>query len=101
MHETSSHVPTAAELASLPPMPDVPTTAWLLGISRTSAYQLAAADALPVPVIRIGRSLRIPTAPLLALLGHAPATDGPREADRAAAGESSLPGLGTEQPDGA
>ena len=48
---------------------DVATAARLLGIGRTTAYQLASQDALPVPVVRIGRTLRVPTVPLLTLLG--------------------------------
>ena len=72
---------TLADIPNLPPALDIPTVAALLGISRTSAYQLAAADHLPVPVIRVGRSLRVPTTPLLAVLGLAekaapPAPDG-------------------------
>jgi hypothetical protein len=47
----------------------VEQAARLEGIGRTLAYRLAAADQLPVPVLRIGRSLRIPVVPLLALLG--------------------------------
>lgn len=43
--------------------------AQLLGIGRTSAYQMAAAGTFPVPVLRLGRSIRIPTVPLLELLG--------------------------------
>ena len=47
----------------------VEEAAELLGIGRTLAYRLATRDELPTPVVRIGRTLRIPTAPLLALLG--------------------------------
>jgi excisionase family DNA binding protein len=50
----------------------VEEAAGLLGIGRTLAYRLARRGELPVPVIRIGRVLRIPTAPLRALLGLAP-----------------------------
>ena len=50
----------------------VEEVARLLGIGRTLAYRLAAAGELPVPVIRIGRKLRIPAAPLHALLGLGP-----------------------------
>jgi excisionase family DNA binding protein len=50
----------------------VEEAARLLGIGRTLAYRLAAADELPVPVVRIGRKLRIPAAPLRALLGLRP-----------------------------
>lgn len=47
----------------------VEDAAELLGIGRTLAYRLATRDELPTPVVRIGRTLRIPAAPLLALLG--------------------------------
>ena len=49
----------------------VPAAAELLGISRNSAYQHAARDGhlAGVPVIRVGRRLLIPTAPLLDALG--------------------------------
>lgn len=36
----------------------------LLGISRSHAYRLARQDALPVPVIRLGRSSRVVAAVL-------------------------------------
>jgi len=44
-------------------------TARYLGIGRTTADALIAAGELPVPVLRVGRSYRVPTAPLLELLG--------------------------------
>jgi hypothetical protein len=69
---TSANRLTVADLSNLPPVIDVPTAGRLLGISRTGAYQLAAEDGLPVPVIRVGHSLKVPTAPLLALLGITP-----------------------------
>ena len=50
----------------------VEEAARLLGIGRTLAYRLARRGELPVQVIRIVRVLRIPTAPLRALLGLAP-----------------------------
>ncbi|MBR7829712.1 helix-turn-helix domain-containing protein [Actinospica sp. MGRD01-02] len=50
----------------------VEEAAHMLGIGRTLAYRLAAAGELPVPVVRIGRKLRIPAAPLRALLGLEP-----------------------------
>src|SRR6266702_7056936 len=39
-------------------------TARYLGIARTTADALIAAGELPVPVLRVGRSYRVPTAPL-------------------------------------
>ena len=64
--------PTLADAANLPPMIDLVTAARYLGIGRTTVYALAAKDALPVPVLRIGTALRVPTAPLLKLLGITP-----------------------------
>jgi excisionase family DNA binding protein len=52
----------------LPPCIDVPTAAVLLGISRTSAYRLVRDGVFPVPVLHLGRAVRIPTAPLLELV---------------------------------
>jgi len=45
------------------------TAARLLGIGRTSAYELVRTGQWPTPVIRVGRLIRVPTAPLLAALG--------------------------------
>ncbi len=67
-----SDPPGVADALDLPPMIDVVTAARYLGIGRTTAYTLAAKDALPVPVVRIGTALRIPTAPLLKILGITP-----------------------------
>ena len=41
-----------------------------LGISRTLAYELAAADALPVPAFRLGRRLVVSRVALERLLGQ-------------------------------
>ncbi len=59
----------AEQLRALPAVLDVPTAADVLGISRTAAYELVRADAWPTPVFHLGRLIRVPTAPLLALLG--------------------------------
>lgn len=40
-----------------------------LGYGRTAGYELIAQGHFPVPVIRLGHKIRIPTAPLRALLG--------------------------------
>ncbi len=57
------------DLRALPPVLDVPTAGRLLGLGRSAAYDLVLAGMWPTPVLRLGRRLRIPTAPLLALLG--------------------------------
>lgn len=56
------------DLSTLPPVLDVPTAALLMGISRTSAYELVRAGTWPTPVVRLGKLIRIPTAPLVALI---------------------------------
>jgi predicted DNA-binding transcriptional regulator AlpA len=53
----------------LPPVLDLPTAARLLGVGRTAAYQLVRENQWPTPVIRVGKLIRVPTAPLLELLG--------------------------------
>ena len=63
--------PPAAErdpLASLPPVIDLMRAAQLLGLGRTTAYKLVRRGEWPTPIIRIGRQIRIPTAPLRELL---------------------------------
>jgi excisionase family DNA binding protein len=55
--------------AALGPVVDLPTAARLLGIGRTISYALVRDGSFPVPVLRVGRLIRIPTAPLLELLG--------------------------------
>ena len=44
----------------------------LLGIGRSTAYQLAAEDQLPVPVIRVGRRVVVPRRAVEALLSYGP-----------------------------
>lgn len=57
------------DVQRLPVVVDLPTAARLLGIGRTSAYELVRTGQWPTPVIRVGRLIRVPTAPLLAALG--------------------------------
>ena len=58
-------------LDDLPPSLDLMSAAALLGIGRTCAYALVRRGAWPTPVIRVGRCIRIPTAPLVELLRSA------------------------------
>lgn len=67
--QTPARGMTLAEVAALPTVLDLPTAARLLDIGRTAAYQMVGAGTLPVPVLRLGTLIRIPTAPLLQLLG--------------------------------
>ena len=61
--------PANIDVRRLPVVVDLPTAARLLGIGRTSAYDLVRTGRWPTPVIRVGRLIRVPTAPLLATLG--------------------------------
>ncbi len=61
--------PTGIDVRDLPLVVDLPTAARLLGIGRSSAYELVRTGQWPTPVIRAGRLIRVPTAPLLAALG--------------------------------
>ena len=70
------------ELTALPAVVDVPTAAEALGLSRTSAYELIRTGGWPTPVFRLGRLIRIPTAPLLDLLGIAGSTEPPAQVAR-------------------
>ena len=53
---------------------DLPDAAARLGISRATAYRLAAAGRFPTPVIQAGRRKVVPSAALDALLSGAAAT---------------------------
>jgi len=56
------------ELLALPAVVDLTTAAAVLGIGRTCAYELVRTGAWPTRVLRVGRLIRIPTAPLLELV---------------------------------
>jgi predicted DNA-binding transcriptional regulator AlpA len=60
---------TEQDVLALPTVVDVPTAAAVLGIGRTAAYELIRTDQRPTNVLRMGKLIRIPTAPLLALVG--------------------------------
>ena len=62
---------TREELLSLPAVIDVPTAAQVLGIGRAAAYELVRTGRWPTPVLRLGRLIKIPTAPLLQIVGVA------------------------------
>jgi excisionase family DNA binding protein len=47
----------------------IPEVAAILRISRNLAYELAARDCLPVPVLRLGRRMLVPRETLLRVLG--------------------------------
>ncbi len=57
------------QLMALPAVIDVPTAASVLGLSRTTAYELIRIGQWPTPVLRLGKLIRLPTGPILDLLG--------------------------------
>lgn len=57
------------QLRRLPTVIDVPTAATILGVGRTAAYELIRTNRWPTPVVHVGKLIRIPTAPLLRLVG--------------------------------
>lgn len=58
-----------ADLHSLPATLGVVEAGRLLGIGRTTAYELVHEGKFPAPVVRCGRRFLVPTMPLLELLG--------------------------------
>jgi predicted DNA-binding transcriptional regulator AlpA len=59
---------TVADLDSLPPAIDLATAARVLGIGRTTAYELARRGTFPCRVLRIGGLYRVATPDLIRLL---------------------------------
>ncbi len=56
------------DLGQLPVVVDLLTAASVLGIGRTSAYELVRTGRWPTPVLRLGSRIRVPTAALRELL---------------------------------
>ena len=71
---------TRDELDRLPPILDVPTAAHVLGIGRSLAYELVRRNDWPTPVVRVGKLIKIPTAPLLKLLDDGATANYPQPA---------------------
>ena len=63
------------QLVALPAVVDVPTAASVLGLSRTTVYELIRIGDWPTPVLRLGKLIRLPTEPILELLGIQSATE--------------------------
>jgi hypothetical protein len=62
-------VPTPDEIRAWSVTVDVPTAGGAFGIGRGESYRLVREGRFPVPVLRIGRLLRVPRAAVLAALG--------------------------------
>ena len=67
---------TADEVRALPAVVDLSTAAKVLGLGRSAAYELVRTGGWPTPVLRLGRLIKVPSAPLVELLGLKPATPG-------------------------
>jgi len=61
--------PTADEIRAWPATVDLQTAARAFGIGRDQAYRLAREGTFPVPVLRLGRYLRVSRAAVMATLG--------------------------------
>ena len=60
---------TVEQARNLPPVVDVLTAAAILGIGRTAAYELIRIGQWPTTILRVGKLIRVPSAPLLELVG--------------------------------
>ena len=60
---------TVEQMRNLPPVVDVLTAAAILGIGRTAAYELIRIGQWPTPILRLGKLIRVPSSPLLDLVG--------------------------------
>jgi predicted DNA-binding transcriptional regulator AlpA len=62
-------VMTRDDALALPPVVSLPTAAEVLGLGRSAAYELVRNGQWPTPILRLGRLIKVPTAPLIALVG--------------------------------
>jgi predicted DNA-binding transcriptional regulator AlpA len=60
---------THEELLALPPLLTVEAAGRVLGVGKTKAYALVRRGEFPSPVLKLGETLKVPTEPLLNLLG--------------------------------
>lgn len=60
---------TVDRIRALGAVTDVATAGAIFGMSRSSAYELARADRLPVPVLRVGSRYRVSVTAILTALG--------------------------------
>ncbi|MGV9976538.1 DNA-binding protein [Micromonospora wenchangensis] len=60
---------TIERIRALGAVTDVGTVGEIFGMSRSSAYELARRDRLPVPVLRVGSRYRVSVTAILAALG--------------------------------
>ena len=63
---------TEDDLQGLPVVVDLLTAAAVLGVGRTTAYEMVRTGRWPTPVLRLGHRIRVPTAALRELLRLSP-----------------------------
>ncbi|WP_370092528.1 helix-turn-helix transcriptional regulator [Streptacidiphilus sp. MAP12-20] len=75
------HRPSRADLLALPVFVNLQTAAAVLGLGRSTAYDLAHREAFPCRVLKVGRAYRVPSEELRRLAGveqqPAPSSDAP------------------------
>ncbi|WP_328851245.1 helix-turn-helix domain-containing protein [Micromonospora globbae] len=59
---------TLERIRALGAVTDIATTGQIFGLSRSTAYEMAQAGTLPVPVIRVGSRYRVSVAAIIAVL---------------------------------
>jgi hypothetical protein len=72
----SNRVPTLDEILAWPATVDVPTAGRAFGVGRDEAYRLVREERFPVPVLHLGRYLRVTRASVVAALGITDAAAG-------------------------
>lgn len=66
----SGRAGTTRDLLALPPtVPLWPTAGRILGVSRSTAYEMARTGEWPTRLLRLGRLIKVPTSELLAYVG--------------------------------
>ena len=69
-----ARVPTPEEIRAWPATVDGPTAGRAFGVGRDESYRLAREGRFPVPVLRLGRYLRVTRSTVLAALGISDST---------------------------
>ncbi len=95
---TGRRVWTPEEVRALGVRTTVPIAGEIIaGLSPTQSYEAVKKGTFPVPVIRVGRRMVVPVAPILALLGISP--DSSEAAPGSAARSTTVPNSTNEDDD--
>jgi hypothetical protein len=85
-----TRTPTADEIRAWPVTVDIQTAGRAWGLGRDQAYRLARQGSFPVPVLRLGRYLRVTRAAVLAALGIDESAEPAGSSDGISVGELDL-----------